>query len=425
VQDLIGATRAVAKGDFDTRLPRPSHDEIGYLVTSFNDMTNRLARARAEADRSRQAVESERTNLAVILARLSTGVISLAPDLTIRIANRAASGILGADLEAAAGRRLDELASQPLVAQFAAAVGAHVAAGQTEWREQLSLRPESGRRELMCACTALPGEDGEPAGLVLVFDDITQLLHTQREAAWGEVARRLAHEIKNPLTPIQLSAERMRRRLLPAMAERDAELLDRATHTIVQQVEAMKQMVNAFSEYARAPAMELADFDLNVLVREVAELYRAHEARVRFRLELVPGVLGIHADRGRIRQVLNNLLTNSIEALEGVAEPAITVATRRADGGFAELEVRDNGPGFQRELIDQVFDPYVTSKPKGTGLGLAIVRKIVDEHGGRIEADNGPQAGARIRLWLPTDEAARPAPAPRDTRRTEPRREHA
>ncbi len=425
VQDLIGATRAVAKGDFDTRLPRPSHDEIGYLVTSFNDMTKRLARARAEADRSRQAVESERTSLAVILARLSTGVISLAPDLTIRIANHAASGILGADLEAAAGPRLDELTDQPLVAQLAAAVSAHVAAGQTEWREQLSLRPEGGRRELMCACTALPGEDGKPAGLVLVFDDITQLLHAQREAAWGEVARRLAHEIKNPLTPIQLSAERMRRRLLPSMAERDAELLDRATHTIVQQVEAMKQMVNAFSEYARAPAMELAEFDLNALVREVGDLYRAHEARVRFRLELAPGALGIHADRGRIRQVLNNLLTNSIEALEGVAEPEITVETRRAGAGLAELEVRDNGPGFQREFIDQVFDPYVTSKPKGTGLGLAIVRKIVDEHGGRIEADNGPQVGARVRLWLPTDEAARPAPAPRETRRTEPRREHA
>jgi nitrogen fixation/metabolism regulation signal transduction histidine kinase len=425
VQDLIGATRAVAKGDFDTRLPRPSHDEIGYLVTSFNDMTKRLARARAEADRSRQAVESERTSLAVILARLSTGVISLAPDLTIRIANHAASGILGADLEAAAGRRLDELTDQRLVAQFAAAVGAHVAAGHTEWREQLSLRPEGGRRELMCACTALPGEDDEPAGLVLVFDDITQLLHAQREAAWGEVARRLAHEIKNPLTPIQLSAERMRRRLLPSMAERDAELLDRATHTIVQQVEAMKQMVNAFSEYARAPAMELAEFDLNALVREVTDLYRAHEARVKFHVELAPGALGIHADRGRIRQVLNNLLTNSIEALEGVAEPEITVETRRAVAGFAELEVRDNGPGFQREFIDQVFDPYVTSKPKGTGLGLAIVRKIVDEHGGRIEADNGPQAGALVRLWLPTDEAARPAPTPRESRRTEPRREHA
>ncbi len=187
----------------------------------------------------------------------------------------------------------------------------------------------------------------------------------------------------------------------------------------------MKQMVNAFSEYARAPAMELAEFDLNALVREVGDLYRAHEARVRFRLELAPGALGIHADRGRIRQVLNNLLTNSIEALEGVAEPEITVETRRAGAGLAELEVRDNGPGFQREFIDQVFDPYVTSKPKGTGLGLAIVRKIVDEHGGRIEADNGPQVGARVRLWLPTDEAARPAPAPRETRRTEPRREHA
>jgi PAS domain S-box-containing protein len=429
VQDLIGATRAVAKGDFDTRLPRATHDEIGYLVTSFNDMTKRLARARAEADGSRQAVESERANLAIILARLSTGVISLAPDLTIRVANHAAGNILGADLEAAAGRKLADLAAeQPLLEQFLAAIESHLSAGQTEWREQVTLRRDSGRLELMCACTALPTEDAAPAGLVLVFDDITQLLHAQREAAWGEVARRLAHEIKNPLTPIQLSAERMRRRLLSGLGERDAELLDRATHTIVQQVESMKQMVNAFSEYARTPALELDDIDLNALVREAVELYHAHDPRVRFELSLAPGKAMIHADRGRIRQVLNNLLTNSLEALEREPEPRISVETRctgLAGARLVELAVRDSGPGFQRESIGQIFDPYVTTKPKGTGLGLAIVRKIVDEHGGRIEAENDPRGGARVRIWLPTDEAARGAPATREVRRTEPRREHA
>jgi nitrogen fixation/metabolism regulation signal transduction histidine kinase len=429
VQDLIGATRAVAKGDFDTRLPRATHDEIGYLVTSFNDMTKRLARARAEADGSRQAVESERANLAIILARLSTGVISLAPDLTIRVANHAAGNILGVDLEAAAGRKLADLAAeQPLLAQFLAALETHVAAGQTEWREQVTLRRDNGRLELMCACTALPTEDSAPAGLVLVFDDITQLLHAQRDAAWGEVARRLAHEIKNPLTPIQLSAERMRRRLLSGLSERDAELLDRATHTIVQQVESMKQMVNAFSEYARTPALELDDIDLNALVREAVELYHAHDPRVRVELSLAPGKALIHADRGRIRQVLNNLLTNSLEALEREPDPRIIVETRRRAGAgsdMIELAVRDSGPGFQPESIGQIFDPYVTTKPKGTGLGLAIVRKIVDEHGGRIEAENDPRGGARVRVWLPTDEAARGTPASREVRRTEPRREQA
>ena len=429
VQDLIGATRAVAKGDFETRVARGSKDEIGFLVTSFNDMTKRLARARAEADASRQAVENERTGLAVILARLSTGVISLEPDLTIRIANHSAGDILGADLQARAGQPLEAVAAeQPLVAQFLAAVKPHVEAGQTEWREQVTLRAESGRRELMCACTALPAEGDAPAGLVLVFDDITQLLHAQREAAWGEVARRLAHEIKNPLTPIQLSAERVRRRLLGGLAERDAELLDRATHTIVQQVEAMKEMVNAFSDYARAPAVELSSFDVNKLVREAADLYHAQDARVSFELDLDPDGAVIEADRGRMRQVLNNLLTNSLEALEGREDPRVKIETRRRagpGGRYVELAVHDNGPGFNRELAGQMFDPYVTSKPKGTGLGLAIVRKIVEEHGGRIEADNDPAGGAQVRVWLPVDEASRGASMPRAVRRAEPRREHA
>jgi nitrogen fixation/metabolism regulation signal transduction histidine kinase len=429
VQDLIGATRAVAKGDFDTRVPRASRDEIGYLVTSFNEMTKRLARARAEADASRQAVESERAGLAVILARLSTGVISLERDLTIRVANHAAGDILGVDLRARAGHALESVAEgQPLVEQFLATLRSHVEAGQTEWREQVALRAESGRRELMCACTALPGEGDQPGGLVVVFDDITELLHAQREAAWGEVARRLAHEIKNPLTPIQLSAERVRRRLLGSLAERDAEMLDRATHTIVQQVEAMKQMVNAFSDYARAPAVELISCDVNWLVREAADLYHAQDARVRFELRLEPDGAMIEADRGRIRQVLNNLLTNSLEALEGREDPQVTIGTRHVaglGGGFIELTVCDNGPGFPRELAGQMFDPYVTSKPKGTGLGLAIVRKIVEEHGGRIEAENDPSGGAKVRIWLPVNEAARGTTAPRGPRKLEPRREHA
>jgi nitrogen fixation/metabolism regulation signal transduction histidine kinase len=283
----------------------------------------------------------------------------------------------------------------------------------------------------MVACTALPGDDGGQAGLVIVFDDITMLLRAQRDAAWGEVARRLAHEIKNPLTPIQLSAERMRRRLLEKMAPQDADVLDRATHTIVQQVEAMKQMVNAFSEYARAPAMDLASFDLNQLVTEVADLYRAQGSPVQIRLDLDPALGLVEADRGRVRQILNNLLTNAYEALEGHQDTAVQVETRRLDHGghpVLELVVSDNGPGFQREIIGQVFDPYVTSKAKGTGLGLAIVKKIVEEHGGRIEAENARTGGARVRILLPLDDEARELLAtsePRDGKRPEPRRERA
>ncbi|HEY7638511.1 MAG TPA: ATP-binding protein [Steroidobacteraceae bacterium] len=418
IQDLVAGTRAVAKGDFDMRLPLTSHDEMGILVHSFNDMTKRLARAREETRRSQHAVEAERANLAVILARLSTGVISLEPDRTVRTANQAACTILGADGDSVIGKPLAEAGKgSSLFEQFDAACCAHLDAGQTEWREQLVLQAESGRRILMCACTTLSGEDRSPGGFVIVFDDITTLLQAQRDAAWGEVARRLAHEIKNPLTPIQLSAERIRRKLLGSMNEGEAQMLDRATHTIVQQVEAMKEMVNAFSEYARAPEMDVSRFDLNQLIAEVAELYRAGSRETgrtaRPKLKLDPALSEIEADRGRLRQIIHNLLANAIEALEGARDPEIRVETRlveRPNGRLAEIIVEDNGPGFRPDVIGQVFDPYVTTKPKGTGLGLAIVKKIVEEHGGRIEADNARTGGARVRIELPLAAGVRTGP---------------
>lgn len=429
VQDLIAGTRAVAKGDYETRLTLPSRDEIGYLVTSFNEMTKRLARARAETEQSRAAVEKERANLAIVLARLSTGVITFEPDLRLRSMNAAAGSILATDTEQVAGLALVEAAQlNRWLEQFLEVVGEHLRSGQAEWREQVPLHDEGSRRELMCACTVLPGVGDAPGGYVVVFDDITTLLQAQRDAAWGEVARRLAHEIKNPLTPIQLSAERMRRKFLGSMNEKDAQILERATHTIVQQVEAMKGMVNAFSEYARAPQLVLESFDLNALVAEVAELYRAGDRPVAVSLLLDPALGMLEADRGRVRQILSNLLKNAMEALDGTADAAVRVETRTGEWQrqpAAILEVSDNGPGFQRELMGQVFDPYVTSKPKGTGLGLAIVKKIVEEHGGRIEAHNGPEGGAFIQVLLPLNEQARAASGTREPRKSEPRRERA
>src|ERR1700704_1883623 len=413
VQDLIAGTRAVAKGNYDTRLPLPGRDELGFLVTSFNDMTKRLGRAREETRRSQQAVEAERAGLAVILARLSTGVVSLEPDLKVRTANQAASAILGLDLEAAIGKPFDEsISDNALFTQFLSAIKQRLQPEQLDWREQIELLSESGKHVLMCACTALPNDGGGAAGVVLVFDDITTLLQAQRDATWGEVARRLAHEIKNPLTPIQLSAERMRRRFLASMTPSDAEILDRSTRTIVSQVEAMQQMVNAFSEYARAPEMKITRFSLNQLVTEVADLYRSQDPRATIRLDLDDNIEGIEADRGRIRQILNNLVTNALESLDGVASPTLEIASRLESGGdasYAVVTVCDNGPGFQRELLGRVFDPYVTSKPKGTGLGLAIVKKIVEEHGGRIDADNRPEGGARVRVVLPVKDSTRSA----------------
>ena len=405
IQQLMQATRAVARGDFDTRVqPSPARDEIGFLVNSFNDMTQRLAKASQDARSSQQTLESERKKLEVILARLSTGVVSLEPDMRIRTANQAAGAILGVDLESYVGQSLVELAkSRPLLAQFLSVEANHLAHGDTEWREQVVLRGDLGRRVLMCACTDLPGDGDTPSGYVIVFDDITALLQAQRDAAWGEVARRLAHEIKNPLTPIQLSAERLRRRYLKSEST-ESELLDRATHTIIQQVESMKEMVNAFSEYARTPRMELTHFDVNALISEVSELYAHQERPLAIKLSLAPNLPPIEADAGRLRQVFHNLLRNALEAMEHQDDAAVEISTQRVPGpDFDNVEIRvtDNGPGFLNDIVHQAFDPYVTSKTKGTGLGLAIVKKLVEEHGGQIGARNREQGGAEISILIP------------------------
>ena len=427
VQDLMAGTRAVARGDLETRVPPSADDEMGSLVDSFNVMTQGLRRAREESAASRLTVERERERLALILARLSSGVLAVDRALVLRLANAAAGHILGVDFAGREGQPLDAIeGADPRLRQFVAALRERLDAGREEWREQLELAADGAApaRVLACACVPLP-QGGEP-GFVVVLEDVTHLLQAQRDAAWGEVARRLAHEIRNPLTPIQLSAERMRLRLLPGLTGQDAEMVERSTHTIVQQVESMKQMVNDFSEYARAPAVRVAPFDLNQLVAEVADLYRAQEAAIPIAVELDPAIERIEADRGRVRQVLNNLLTNALEALEGVRPAAIELRTRLVEQGGAPaamVTVTDNGPGFQPEMLGRVFDPYVTSKPRGTGLGLAIVKKIVEDHGGRIEAENRPEGGARVRVMLPLREGA--GAQPFRERRSELRRERA
>ena len=404
IQQLMAGTRAVARGDFDTRLPISAHDEIGFLINSFNDMTQRLAVARREASASQQQVESERRKLAVVLARLSTGVVALEADLRLRTANQAASAILGVNFESHLGQSLEALAgTEPELRQFLDVILAHLDDLESEWREQITLRGASGRRVLVCACTALPGEGSAAPGYVVVFDDITTLLQAQKDAAWAEVARRLAHEIKNPLTPIQLSAERLRRRYLEASTT-DMQLLDRATHTIIQQVEAMKGMVNAFGQYAHAPAVDVSRFALNELIIEVFELYRHQERPLTLNLELDDQLPPIEADAGRVRQVLHNLVRNALEATEQLANAVIGIRTRyhqNGGRGMVEITVTDNGPGFLADIVDQAFDPYVTSKPKGTGLGLAIVKKLIEEHGGQIRVRNRDGGGAEVIILLP------------------------
>lgn len=409
ILDLAEGTRAVARGDFTTRLAMPARDELGFLVSSFNQMTSRLADAREVARRSQQQVESERAYLEAVLARLSSGVMALDADLNLRTANSAASDVLGLDLGRHLDKPLAQIVEQPFIEQFLEQFKRHREAGDRHWREEVVIGGASGRRILTCSCASLPDVRGNAAGYVVVFDDLTALIQAQRDAAWGEVARRLAHEIKNPLTPIQLAAERLRRRYLPDLSGKDEEVFDRATHTIVQQVETMKSMVNAFSEYARTPKLELKPTDLNRLLAEVAELYRGSGRAFNVVLDLDPTLPAMNVDSGRIGQMLHNLIRNAVEALEGQASGQVTISTRRirrAASESAEIAVADDGPGVDAAILEHAFEPYVTSKPRGTGLGLAIVKKLVEEHGGSIRAENRPEGGACVRVHLPINERA-------------------
>jgi nitrogen fixation/metabolism regulation signal transduction histidine kinase len=252
---------------------------------------------------------------------------------------------------------------------------------------------------LMCRSTALPTSEDIAGGQVVVFDEVTDLIRAQRDAAWGEVARRLAHEIKNPLTPIQLSAERLRRKYLNTMQDDQAEVLDRATRTIVQQVETLKAMVNAFGDYARAPRLQLEPLDLYELLQDVADLYQG--SKLDIRLQLLEPAPMLNGDAGRLRQLLHNLFKNTLEAVRDRQDGALVVRSRWVfDAGerFIELSFEDNGSGFPDEVLERLFEPYVTTKTRGTGLGLAIVKKIVEEHNGQIRAQNTRQHHACVEL---------------------------
>ena len=405
---IAEGTRAIAAGDYGQQLPAPRRrDEIGFLVDSFNIMTRRIESARDEALESRLVVDGQRAYLETVLGRLSSGLMTFDADLKLRTANPASQIILDTDLTSSIDATLAELEeTSSTVAQFIGVVREPLLCHDQEWNQEVSIITSQGRKVLLCHITPFAQPNGQ-SGQVLLFDEITTLIRAQRDAAWGEVARRLAHEIKNPLTPIQLSAERLRRRYLDTMPKADAEVLDRATHTIVQQVEAMKEMVNDFSEYARPPKMKVEPIKADRLIAEVLELYLSSSESHWLKTDLTAEGQLIHVDPLRLRQVIHNIITNARDAIQDQPDGEVTLhsaAVTQGDHLSFEIRVEDNGPGFSEEMLPHIFEPYVTSKNKGTGLGLAIVKKIVEEHNGIIWAENSDN-GARITLQLPIEES--------------------
>ena len=398
---LAEGTEAVARGDFSRRADVTSGDEFGILTRSFNSMTGQLDEARRAAEVSRQQLEMANGYLESVLANLSAGVLVFVANFALTVANRGATGILAQSLEGQLGK---PLAQWSVAGEFARLLSEELSAHhETVWQRQIEI--EAGATILLLRGSPLPAA----SGFVVVFDDITQLIAAQRATAWGEVARRLAHEIKNPLTPIQLSAERLQAKLGPRLAPDDAQTLKRATDTIVVQVQALTSMVNDFRDYARTPLPVLASVDLNHLVNEVLVLYEQSSPRIQS--QLAAQLPLVRADVNQIRQVIHNLLTNALDALaqdstqeKSPVTPLICISTERSRN-HVWLRVSDNGSGFPEGIIKRAFEPYVTTKPKGTGLGLAIVKKILDEHQGQIVIENlmqpeGP-VGARVSISLP------------------------
>lgn len=397
---LAQATRTLAEGRYDIELDAGSRDELGFLSESFRGMTQKLRDASEQARASAAETERQRSYLDAVLERLSSGVLGLDHEGILQTANRAAADILDLDLVEHYGQPLQTVRSTcARIAPLLDSIGVHLRDGQREWREEVRLRGDDGRvRILMVRGTALGGAD---AGVVVVFDDLTELNLAQRDAAWAEVAQRLAHEVKNPLTPIQLSAERIQYRLAGKLPDVDAIMLKRATTTIVNQVDALKSLVDAFSDYARTPKLAAEPLRLDALVREVLDLYET-DPDMKIIAELAAGEAKVMADPGKLRQLLHNLIRNAQEAVGDGKQLVLHVASTCFDEAQRlELRIADNGPGLPPNFDGSWFEPYVTTKSAGSGLGLAVVKKISEEHGGRIRAENRSGGGAEFILVLP------------------------
>ena len=397
ILSLAEGAKAVAQGDFSQPRPVYRNDELGQLTRLFNHMTEQLAIAREAEELNRIRQEAARHYLETVLESLTAGVITLDETGRLKTLNRSAENILGLPLSELSGSNWhDWPQSVPQYLLLTELFQTILATEHTGKPVQTAYTGGDEARILLAKATPLPADNG--GGTVLVFDDITLLVRAQKEAAWGEVAKRLAHEIRNPLTPIQLSAERLAWKLQDKLGEQDAQILTRSTDTIIKQVAAMKEMVEAFRNYARAPSLKLEKQDLNKIIEEVLLLYEAGACTFDAVFSNIPAVM--YADTTAMRQVLHNIFKNAAEAAEEAAQPQVHIHTDNTDGKIT-LTVTNNGKSFSKDMLANAFEPYVTDKPTGTGLGLPVVKKIVEEHGGRIALSNPAEGGASVKITLP------------------------
>jgi len=403
VKELVKGTQAVASGNYRQQLSVVSQDDLGFLVESFNDMTLRIAQSRDETKAASIEVEHQRAYLETVLSNLTAGVISFGASYKIRTANQAAYRILHIPVSHFVGQTLlDVIVLHPQLTQLWESIQQLLEQAEEAWQQRFAFLGPNGRQELLCRGTPLFSALGERVGTIVVFDDVTDLIQAQKNAAWGEVAKRLAHEIKNPLTPIQLSAERLQHKLAAELSESSAKILQRSTQTIVNQVEAMKSMVDDFSEYARPSKKQVEVINLNQLINEVLALYIL-QTEIRIVTVFSAENIAIEADPVSIRQVLHNLVKNAQEAMDGSGKVEIKLdRVMRNNTEYAEFSIYDNGCGLNKDQLETVFEPYVTTKSKGTGLGLAIVKKIIEEHAGVIWVDTSYNKGAGFIFQLPT-----------------------
>ena len=408
IKDLAQGTRDIAKGNYNTKLPVPSNDELGFLVASFNDMTDKISQARDTAKNSQQEAESQQIYLETILSRLSSGVIVLNKNGKIEKSNISAAQILQIEINDLNEKNIDNIINtSPNLKNFFECISNNISEKTDDWREQITLSEKTGNQIIMINGSILMDSNNLVSKYIIVFDEITALVEGQRDAVWSEIARRLAHEIKNPLTPIQLATERLRNKYLSSSDSNNVEMLDRMTNTIIQQVETMKVMLNDFSDYARSSDSKKEEIEIEHLLQEGVDLFGNMNHGSKININIEKNLPKIHGDEKKLRRVLNNLLTNAVDANSMGLDNSLKISAKVLnieDNKIIEIRIMDSGPGIDPLVENNLLEPYVTTKEKGTGLGLAIVKKIIDEHSGTFWLENNREEnGACAVIRLPVN----------------------